>query len=126
MRKLAENGIHTGVLLMPVLPFIEDSEENVHQIVSLAHENGAEYILHSFGMTLRDRQREYFYRKLDAHFPGLRQKYEQRYGERYGVRVPNAARLEALFTELCQQHGIATSMPKYADPDRTMKQPSLF
>lgn len=126
MRQMAENGIHTGVLLMPVLPFIEDDEENIRRIVEMAHENGAEYILHSFGMTLRDRQRDYYYRKLDERFPGIRQKYEARYDEQYGVRVPNADRLERAFAALCQQHGIANTMPKYGDAEGEATQPALF
>ena len=126
IKALAKRGVHTGVLLMPVLPFIEDSEENIRQVVQRAHDSGAEYILHSFGMTLRDRQREYFYQKLDAHFPGLRGKYESRYGNRYGVRVPHAARLEKLFFELSQQYGIDTSMPKYGDDDLKSTQLELL
>ena len=62
----------TGLTLMPVLPFIEDTQENIRAIVNLAHASGARYILPAFGMTLRDRQRAYYYDKLDHLFPGLR------------------------------------------------------
>ena len=72
MKILAELGILTGVTLMPVLPFIEDNVENIRQIVTRAHEAGASYIIPSFGMSLRDRQRDYYYDKLDQLFPGLR------------------------------------------------------
>jgi DNA repair photolyase len=126
IRALADRGIHTGVLLIPVLPFIEDSEENIRQIIEMAHDNSAGYIIRSFGMTMRDRQRDHFYRKLDEHFPGLRRKYEHRYGNRYGIRVPNANRLEELFAELCQKYDIAASMPKYGEAKHKIKQPKLF
>ena len=69
IRVLANRGIHTGITMMPVLPFIEDSEDNITQIVQKAHEHGAAYIIPSFGMTLRDRQRAYYYEKLDRLFP---------------------------------------------------------
>jgi len=126
MRKMAEKGIHTGVLLMPVLPYIEDSEENITQIVQQASENGAAYILPSFGMSLRDRQREYYYRKLDVHFPGLRQQYEGRYGRRYHCAVPNGSKLTDLFKRQCSQAGVATRMPIFDDSRVKAEQPRLF
>jgi DNA repair photolyase len=114
MQVLALNGILTGVTLMPVLPFIEDDEDNIAQIVTRAHECGATYILASFGMTLRDRQRAYYYDKLDALFPGLKRKYIERFGDRYSCSAPNAARLDRLFRDLCDRYGIAARMPVYA------------
>ena len=110
---LAAHGIYTGITLMPVLPFIEDHSENITAIVERAHACGASYIIPSFGMTMRDRQREYFYARLDEHFPGLRQRYERAYGERYGCAVPAAGRLGQVFAELCDRHGIATHITPY-------------
>ena len=124
MQVLAEHGIHTGLTMMPVLPFIEDNEENIRQIVEQAHAHGAAYIMPSFGVTLRDRQRAYYYERLDEQFPGLRQKYERAYGERYHCPVPDADRLAKVFHDLCRQHGIATRMRLY-QPDAA-KQLSLF
>jgi DNA repair photolyase len=124
MRVLAENGIRTGVALMPILPFIEDTEENVTTIVEAAHEHGATYFIPWFGMSLRDRQRAYYYAQLDRLFPGLRRRYEQTYGERYDCPVPNADRLAKLFYELCERHSIATRITPY-EP-KTATQLSLF
>jgi DNA repair photolyase len=111
---LAEKGILTGVTLMPVLPFLEDNLENIRQIVTRAHQAGASYIIPSFGMTLRDRQRDYFYRKLDRLFPGLRGKYERRYGYQYHAAANNANELEREFQALCQHFGIATRIPQFS------------
>jgi DNA repair photolyase len=113
MKVLADNGIHTGISMMPILPFIEDTEENITRIVELAHAHGASYIIPAFGMTLRDRQRAYYYRKLDELFPGLRQRYERAFGGRYGVAGPSAARLDKLFRDLCRRYGIQTRMVQY-------------
>jgi len=124
MRVLVEHGIHTGLTMMPVLPFIEDNEENIRQIVEQAHAHGAAYIMPSFGVTLRDRQRAYYYERLDEQFPGLRQKYERAYGDRYHCPVPDAERLTEVFDDLCRQHGIATRMRLY-QPDAA-RQLSLF
>lgn len=113
IERLAAAGILTGVLLMPVLPFIEDNAENITAIVSRAHECGASYILASFGMTLRDRQRAYYYTQLDRLFPGLRKQYEQRFGARYSAPANNAHRLEQIFRERCDRYGIATRLRVY-------------
>lgn len=117
---LAENGILCGVTMMPILPFIEDSDENIIAIVEQACAVGAKYIIPAFGMTCRDRQRDYFYDKLDRYFPGVRQKYEARFGNIYGCESPRAAQLEHLFQHLCEQYGIARRMPVY-QPDRQME-----
>ena len=113
MAELAAHGILTGVTLMPVLPFLEDTEDNVKAIVSRAQACGATYILPGFGMTLRDRQRDYYYAQLDRLFPGLRAQYEQRFGSRYSCAANNARRLEQVFREQCTQQGIATRIPAY-------------
>ena len=124
MRALADRGIQTGITLMPVLPFIEDNEANIRQIVMQAHANGAAYIISSFGMTLRDRQRAYYYDQLDKHFPGLRARYERACGERYACSARNADRLRRLFHQLCEQFGIAPQMPLY--PPLIASQMTLF
>lgn len=108
LKVLAEHGIYTGVTMMPILPFIEDTEENVTAIVAAAHAAGARYILPGFGMTLRDRQRAWYYDQLDRHFPGLRARYERTFGDRYSAPCRNVRRLEALFDGLCRQYGIRT------------------
>ena len=113
MKTLADHDIHTGVTMMPILPFIEDDEENIRRIVEQAHAHGAAYIIPWFGMSLRDRQRAYYYDKLDDLFPGLRQKYERAFGDQYHCAAPNADRLARVFNELCDRRGIATRMKQY-------------
>jgi DNA repair photolyase len=113
---LAEHGITTGVILMPVLPFLEDNLDNIRQIVYRAHQAGVGYIISSFGMTLRDRQREYYFQKLDRLFPGLRGKYERRFGFRYQVAANNSIELERKFHEWCSKFGIATRIPHFSPP----------
>jgi len=122
---LAAGGIYTGVTMMPILPFIEDNAENVAGIVAQAAAAGASYIMPGFGMTLRDRQRAYYYDQLDRLFPGLREPYEARFGDGYSAAANDAKKLERLFGELCARHGIATHMKHYrmAEP---VKQLTLF
>jgi DNA repair photolyase len=124
MAKLAQEGILTGVMLMSVLPFLEDSEENVSAIVQSAHQARASYIVASFGMTLRDRQREHYYQQLDHSFPGLRRQYERRFGQHYICPADNVRQLEALFQEECAHCGIALRMPMFSQ--QTSMQSRLF
>jgi len=124
LRTLSRGGLLTGITLMPVLPFIEDNEENIRKIVTLAAENGARYILPAFGMTLRDRQRTYYYDKLDQLFPGLRPRYEKLFRERYSASAQNAARLGKVFNDLCRGYGIATKMPVFL-PQKRLRDESL-
>jgi DNA repair photolyase len=123
MKILAQNGILTGVTLMPVLPFIEDNRENIVRIVEQAAASGAKYILPAFGMTLRDRQRAYYYDKLDQVFPSLRARYVKAFGERYFAPARNAGLLEKCVHDTCRLHGIPARMPCYLPEAR---QPGLF
>lgn len=75
VKVLTEQGIYAGILLMPVLPFIEDNEENIVGIIQRAHASGAKFIYPAFGMTLRQNQRDWYYHKLDEYFPGLKEQY---------------------------------------------------
>ncbi len=114
MRVLSANGILTGVTMMPILPFLEDNEENITEIVLKARDAGAAYIIPAFGMSLRTGSREYYYKKLDQHFPNLRQKYEQQFGNQYQCPANHLLELRALFDALCHQNGIATNITTYS------------
>jgi DNA repair photolyase len=113
MRAIADRGIQTGVSLMPVLPYITDNEENIAAIVRQTHEHGGSYIIPSFGMTTRDRQRAYYYNKLDELFPGLRQEYERAFGDRYHCPANDADRLAKVFYEQCERYGISPRLIPY-------------
>ena len=107
LMKLREAKIPTVVWLCPILPHINDSVENIRGIVELCAKAGV-YGLVNFGMglTLRQGNREYYYRMLDRHFPGLKERYIREYGTAYELPSPNAARLEAVFHEDCEKAGI--------------------
>lgn len=109
---LSSRGIFTGILLMPVLPFLEDSEENVKAIVKQASETGAKFIYAAFGVTLRNNQREWYYDKLEELFPGegLSARYMKTYGNSYECRSPKAKKLMSLFAAECERYGILYRM----------------
>ena len=107
---LSRRGIFAGVLLMPALPFLEDSVENVLSVVDAAADAGARFVYPAFGVTLRDRQRGYYYEQLDREFPGHREKYEKRYRERYWCPAPAAKELWAAFTRRCGERDLLWEM----------------
>lgn len=104
---LRDAGIPTVVWLCPILPYINDTEENIRGILSSCIEAGVRCIIcFGMGLTLREGSREYFYRNLDRHFPGLRQRYIREYGDQYMLDSPNNAHLMELFHKTCEEHGI--------------------
>jgi DNA repair photolyase len=113
IKELSDHGLYTGILLMPILPFINDNEENIRDIVYKAKEAGARYILPWMGVTLRDRQKAYFFKKLDKDFPGLRDVYIKNYGEAYFCPASNQKKLYELLKEECDKAGIKTKIDLY-------------
>jgi len=104
---LRDAGIPTVVWLCPILPFINDTEENLNGIMDYCARAGVYGVIcFGMGMTLREGNREYFYRQLDRHFPGVKQKYIQRYKNAYSLESPNGRTLWAIFRKQCEQHGI--------------------
>ena len=124
MKMLAEKGIYTGVTLMPVLPFINDTQENIIALVQQAKEAGASYILPMFGLTLRKGSREYFYQALDKDFAGCSEKYQARFGEQYECFSPHYRVLSDTFKEQCMLTGLERRMQFYRP--QIPEQPSLF
>ncbi len=112
IRQLSNAGIFTGILMMPLLPYLTDTPENVLTIIKQAKENGARFIYPLFGLTLRNGQREYFYQKLNEQFPGqkLVERYIKRYGSSYACHSPREKELQALFTAECNRLGILYRM----------------
>lgn len=110
LNRLSENGIFSGILFMPMLPFINDTRENVISMVNLASEVGARFIYAYFGVSMRAGQREYFYKCLDEKFPNLKEKYIKKYGNNYNCNVPNYKSLYKLLASECEKKGILYDM----------------
>lgn len=107
LKNCKELGIPTIVWFDPLLPFINDTEDNMLDIIYGCMEQKVKGILcFGIGLTLRDGNREYFYQKLDEHFPGLKQKYISTYGNSYMVNSPNNSRLMTLFKKICIKQNI--------------------
>ena len=110
LKTLRDAGIPTVVWLTPILPFINDTVENLEGILQYCIEAKVFGIIcFGMGLTLRDGNREYFYKKLDTAFPGLKEQYIQRYGTRYSVMSPHNTRLMNIFRARCKGNGIETN-----------------
>lgn len=108
---LKAEGIPTVVWLSPILPFINDTEENIRGILDYCVRAGVKGIIcFGMGVTLREGDREYFYAALDRHFPGLKEKYINRYGNAYELLSDNSRRLTAIFNEVCRKHSIMSNV----------------
>ena len=102
-----DNGIPTVVWLCPILPFINDTEENIRGILDYCVRAKVKGIINfDMGVTLRDGNREYFYKKLDEHFPGLKEKYIRMYGNSYQLSSPNSRKLNMIYKSECIKNGI--------------------
>lgn len=105
--RMQEAGIPTVVWFSPILPFLNDTEENILGILDYCKRAGVYGIINfGMGLTLRDGDRQYFYKKLDEHFPGLKQKYIKTYGDAYELSSPNSSALYHLFRDKCKEYGL--------------------
>ena len=107
LMEMKKRGIPTVVWLTPILPYINDTEENINAILDACIEADVKGIIcFDMGLTLREGDREYYYAALDRYFPGLKQKYMREYGNSYMLPSPNDRELMELFRNKCSEHGI--------------------
>ena len=107
LKILRDEGIPTVVWFTPILPFLNDTKENVEGILDDCVQAGVKGVLiFNMGVTLRDGDREYFYEALDKHFPGLREKYQKRYGYAYEVVSDHNEELMNILRDTCEKNGI--------------------
>ena len=131
--KLKEAGISTVVWLSPILPFINDTEENIRGILEYCAAAGVYGVIcFGMGVTMREGNREYFYRQLDRSFPGMKERYRKMYGDRYILNSPDHGKLMRLFHGECERYGIVHDndaifayLNAFEEKERYI-QPSLF
>ena len=107
LKEFQARQIPTVVWMTPILPFLTDTEENLRRLLDCCFDAGVKGIVcWNAGLTLREGDREYFYRALDRHFPGLSEQYRRLYGNAYELNSPNSAALMRLFHTECEQRGV--------------------
>jgi len=132
LKTLRDAGIPTVIWLCPILPVINDTPENINGILDYCEEAQVKGVIcFGMGVTLRAGNREYFYRQLDRHFPGLKTEYIRRYGDAYMLDSPRSWELMVLFHRRCQSAGILHDNDQIFQylsqfEEKTMPQMSLF
>ncbi|MBR1506764.1 MAG: radical SAM protein [Eubacterium sp.] len=110
LEEMQKRGIPTIVWITPILPFINDTEENVTIILKECARVGVKGIIDfGMGLTLREGDREYYYAALDKHFPGMKQRYIERYGNAYELPSPNAKVLQGILRRICNENGMISN-----------------
>lgn len=110
LEEMQKRGIPTVVWMTPILPFINDTKENITAILNECVRVGVKGIIDfGMGLTLREGDREYYYAALDKHFPGLKEQYISRYGNAYELPSPNAKELEGIFKRICKDNNILST-----------------
>lgn len=121
LRAFQSKGIPTVVWLSPILPFINDTPENINGIIDACIETGVRGILNfGMGLTLREGNREYFYGQLDRHFPGMKRRYADTFGNAYECLSPRNAELSHVLQRRCREHDIL------CNPDEIFRYLSTF
>jgi len=112
LKAFRDAGIPTVVWLCPILPFINDTRENIEGILQSCIDAGVKGILcFNMGLTLREGNREYFYTQLDRHFPGLKEQYIREFGSRYECNSPRNMELMRLYHKTCEKAGLMHDIP---------------
>lgn len=107
LKEFQREKIPTVVWLCPILPFLNDTEENIRALVEYCADAGVKGVIQfGIGFTLREGNREYFYQNLDKHFPGLKERYIRTYGNAYEISSPRQKTLLPLLHDLCERYGI--------------------
>lgn len=107
LKQLQSAGIPTVVWLCPILPYINDTEDNIRSIIDACADAGVKGIINfGMGLTLRDGNREYYYSQLDKHFPGLKARYIRSFGNAYQLPSPKSRELSQIFHQLCDKYGL--------------------
>ena len=107
LEEMQKRGIPTVVWLTPILPFINDTKENITPILNECVRVGVKGVIDfGMGLTLRDGDREYYYAALDKYFPGLKERYIKSYGNSYELPSPNAKELKKIFNDICRKNKI--------------------
>lgn len=110
LEEMQKRGIPTVVWITPILPFINDTEENITSILNECARVGVKGIIDfGMGLTLREGDREYYYQALDKYFPGLKEKYIETYGNAYELPSPNARELRNILKKICKENSILST-----------------
>ncbi len=130
IENLASSNIYAGVLMMPILPFIEDNEKNITEILNMSLHSGARFVFPGLALSLRDTQRDIYFENLDKHFVGLKEQYIKTYRNSYWCNAQNHDKLNDIVSNFCEKHNLDYKMKDIVKNYKTLEkqdnQISLF
>ena len=107
LEEMQKRGIPSVVWITPILPFINDTAENITAILNECVRAGVKGVIDfGMGLTLREGDREYYYAALDRYFPGMKERYIRQYGNAYELPSPEAGKLTEIFHRICRENNI--------------------
>jgi DNA repair photolyase len=113
MRRCSEEGLLTGANLIPVLPFINDSTDQLDRIISTFKNFGARYVLAGgltlFGDNAAD-SKTLYYHFLQRRFPELLPAYDKLFRHSFYPPHKYNSELSEKVRSLCDKHGIRNSI----------------
>ena len=115
LKKATVAGAFSGIMIAPVLPFLLDKPTKIVELVRTASDRGASYAIMYPSVTLRDRQRIYFYKQFGEHYPELVDRYRKTFGGREHVESPYSEILYKVFARACQERGMLYKMEEIAE-----------
>lgn len=105
LKIMQDAGIPTVVWLTPFLPFINGTLENAIGLINYCLDCKVHgIILFGAGLTLREGDREYYYKKLDEHFFGLKQKYINIFGDSYELQCSESRKIVSYIKDVCNKN----------------------
>jgi DNA repair photolyase len=122
--KLTQEGILVGIKMIPIIPFINDSEENILGIIRSAKNAGAKFVYPAFGITLRDKQRNHFFDMIEKEFPGLKNVYMDTFGSKFSCISPASPKLKKAFVIECKKQKLLYGMKEIVQlirPDKNVQ-----
>ncbi len=118
--------IQAGVLLIPVVPYLTDSDDDLTDLVKQSKENGADYLLFGGGMTMRDLQGKWYLQHLANRFPELIGKYEKLFQFNYNPESYNGTyeagknyslKITSRLFELVEKYGLPFRIKRFIPED---------
>lgn len=107
LEAMRDADIPTVVWIDPILPFINDTEENLRGLLDYCVRAKVRGIIcFGFCTTMRDGSREYFYKKLDENFPGIKDQYIRTFDESYECRSSNDIYLMDILLSECRKYSM--------------------
>lgn len=117
IKKEAPN-IQVGTYFMPIIPFLEDLDENLEGVIKKSKESGADFLLFSPGLTMRDSQEEFFLKKLrNSKYKDVVKPLKDLFKGKVGPPVEYVRKKHLMLYKLCKKHDLSIREKRWIPKD---------